>query len=101
MLAVASARLAAETPSPVAARLPQPPPQPSAGLANGSLEQTPFFDPFNLGGQFRARFVDQTYFAVPAPGQLQLISARTPPRAQTIFSCCALGSTSAIPPWTG
>src|SRR5512140_2261534 len=42
---------------------------PNAGLVNDWLrEQTPFFEPFDLGGQFRARYVYQTYFAVPGAG---------------------------------
>lgn len=69
ILAVTSTALAADSPDAVPATPPPTPPQPSAGLANDWLrEQTPFFDPFNLGGQFRARFVDQTYFAVPGAG---------------------------------
>lgn len=44
-------------------------PTPSVGLVNDWLrEQTPFFEPFDLGGQFRPRYVYQTYFAVPGAG---------------------------------
>ena len=69
MLALATAQLAAETPNAVPAAPPASLPQPSAGLANDWLrQQDPFFDAFNLGGQFRPRFVDQTYFAVPGAG---------------------------------
>ena len=32
------------------------------------MSRPTFFDPFDLGGQFRARYVDQTYFAVPGAG---------------------------------
>ena len=42
---------------------------PSAGLANDWLrQQDPVFNPFDLGGQFRARYVAQTYFAIPGAG---------------------------------
>ena len=83
MLALASAPLAAETPNPAPATPPASQPQPSAGLANDWLrEQTPFFDPFNLGGQFRPRFVDQTYFAVPGAGPTAVdFRANTPESA--------------------
>jgi hypothetical protein len=48
---------------------PPPPPGPSAGLVNDWLrQQSPVLTNFDLGGQFRARYVDQTYFAVPGGG---------------------------------
>jgi hypothetical protein len=57
----------ANPPPPAAA--PPAAPTPSAGLANDWLrEQSSVFNGFDLGGQFRARFVDQTYFAVPGAG---------------------------------
>ena len=38
----------------------------SAGLANDWLrDQSTIFDPFDIGGQFRARFEDRKHFAVP------------------------------------
>ncbi len=41
----------------------------SAGPSNDWLrEQDPVFNNFDLGGQFRARYVYQTYFAVPGGG---------------------------------
>src|SRR3974390_1550045 len=57
------------TPSPASATTAPPTAAPSAGVFNDWLrQQTSFFDPFDLGAQFRARFVDQTYFAVPGAG---------------------------------
>src|SRR5262249_2981558 len=42
---------------------------PSAGVFNDWLrQQSSFFDPLDLGAQFRARFVYQSYFAVPGAG---------------------------------
>jgi hypothetical protein len=44
-------------------------PKSSAGLLNDWLrEQSPSLDILDLGGQFRARYVYQTYFAVPGGG---------------------------------
>jgi hypothetical protein len=52
-----------------AAATPPPSPQASAGVFNDWLrEQNPLFSHFDLGAQFRVRFVDQTYFAVPGAG---------------------------------
>jgi hypothetical protein len=46
-----------------------PPPPPSAGLVNDWLRsQEAFFDPFDIGGQFRSRYIYQAYFAVPGAG---------------------------------
>src|SRR6516162_6593510 len=61
--------------APLAAQTSTPPPTPSstspvsAGVINDWLrEQNPILDPIDLGGQFRSRFVYQTYFAVPGAG---------------------------------
>ncbi|MSU34634.1 MAG: hypothetical protein EXS36_05905 [Pedosphaera sp.] len=44
-------------------------PSASAGLVNDWLrEQDTNFSSFELGGQFRMRYLDQTYFAVPGAG---------------------------------
>jgi hypothetical protein len=70
-LALTGASLVAQnapTDVPQAATPPSTPPT-GAGLVNDWLrEQTRLFGPFDLGGQFRARYVDQTYFAVPGTG---------------------------------
>jgi hypothetical protein len=70
LLAAGTTTLVAQTPNATVAT-PQPPPPPasSAGLFNDWLrQQSSLFDNFDLGAQFRARFVDQTYFAVPGAG---------------------------------
>src|ERR1039457_3211618 len=84
-LAVESVTISAQTTKPSvgppgAASSPSPA---SAGLVNDWLrEQTRSFDPFDLGGQFRARFVDQTYFAVPGAGPTAVeFRANTPASA--------------------
>jgi hypothetical protein len=46
-------------------------PAPSAGLMNDWLrEQSPVFDAWNIGGQFRSRFEHKESFAVPSAGQV-------------------------------
>ena len=84
-LAVESVTISAQTTKPSvgppgAASSPSPA---SAGLVNDWLrEQARSFDPFDLGGQFRARFVDQTYFAVPGAGATAVdFRANTPESA--------------------
>ncbi len=45
------------------------PPAPTAGVFNDWLrQQTAVFDPIDLGANFRARYVAQSYFAVPGAG---------------------------------
>jgi hypothetical protein len=45
------------------------PPAASAGVFNDWLrDQNPLFNHFDLGAQFRVRYVNQTYFAVPGAG---------------------------------
>ena len=84
-VAAGSVTISAQTTTPSAVSpgaVPSPPPA-SAGLVNDWLrEQTRFFGPFDLGGQFRARFVDQTYFAVPGAGPTAVdFRANTPESA--------------------
>ena len=73
LLALGLARVAvnAQTPTPATASAstnPTPPPV-SAGVFNDWLrQQDPLFNDFDFGAQFRPRFVDQTYFAVPGAG---------------------------------
>jgi hypothetical protein len=70
-LAMGSASLTAQVSGTgtAAASATTPPPAPSAGLVNDWLrQQSTVFTNFDLGGQFRARYVDQTYFAVPGGG---------------------------------
>src|ERR1041384_152040 len=85
MLALARASLADQTTSTgVSVATPSPlAPVSSAGLVNDCLrEQIPWFEPFDLGGQFRARFVEQTYFAVPGAGPTAVdFRASTPENA--------------------
>ena len=74
----------------------------SAGVVNDWLrEQNHFFNPFDLGGQFRARFVDQTYFAVPGAGPTAVDFRANTPRAPTISFCSAHAFTSVIRRRTG
>jgi hypothetical protein len=48
---------------------PAAPPPATAGVFNDWLrQQNTGFSPFDLGAQFRMRYVDQTYFAVPGAG---------------------------------
>jgi hypothetical protein len=71
LLALTGASLRAQTVAPQAITPPAAPPAPaaSAGLVNDWLRQeNAQWSPFDLGGQFRARFVDQSYFAVPGAG---------------------------------
>ncbi len=70
-LALTSISLNAQTSAPnsAAASTATDAPAASAGLSNDWLrQQNSLFQNFDLGGQFRARFVDQTYFAVPGAG---------------------------------
>ena len=51
------------------------PPAPSAGLLNDWLrEQSPFFNPWDLGGQFRARLEVKDY--IDTPGQAEQVAFR-------------------------
>src|SRR5215471_1391591 len=61
-------------------------PPASAGLFNDWLrEQTPVFNDFDLGGQFRPRFVYQTYFAVPGAGATAVDFRANTPQNQNDF----------------
>jgi hypothetical protein len=69
LLAVGIATVTAQTLNAPPPSAPSPAPAPSAGLFNDWLrQQDSLFNSFDLGAQFRARFVDQTYFAVPGAG---------------------------------
>jgi hypothetical protein len=71
VLMLATLSLDAQTPSPNAASVSAAPsaPPPNAGLFNDWLrQQNSVFTNFDLGAQFRARYVYQTYFAVPGAG---------------------------------
>jgi hypothetical protein len=73
-----------ETSTPASVTTTAPPaPPPSAGVFNDWLrQQDSFFNPFDLGAQFRARFVYQTYFAVPGAGPTAVdFRANTPENA--------------------
>ena len=73
VLALASAPLSAQTTNAVLVATnadlsapPPPAPAASAGIFNDWLRsRNPRFDDFDLGGQFRARYVYQSYFAIP------------------------------------
>jgi hypothetical protein len=70
-LTLAAAPLIAQTAPPTVATSSSPPTATaaSAGLLNDWLRQeNSFFTSFDLGAQFRARYVYQTYFAVPGAG---------------------------------
>src|SRR6516225_705631 len=71
-LSLTTMLLSAQTPAtntaPAATASTAPPPA-SAGLFNDWLrQQDSLFNHFDLGAQFRARYVYQTYFAVPGAG---------------------------------
>src|SRR6476620_10706736 len=73
--------LAAQTPNTaITAPIPPGPPAPGAGLFNDWLrEQNSLFETFDLGAQFRGRYVYQTYFAVPGGGSTAVdFRANTP-----------------------
>lgn len=58
----------------------------SAGLVNDWLrEQEPYFTHVDLGGQFRARYVDQTYFAVPSAGATAVDFRANTPQSENDF----------------
>lgn len=62
------------------------PPPPSAGLFNDWLrEQSSLFSDFDLGGQFRPRFVSQTYFAVPGAGATAVDFRGNTPQSENDF----------------
>jgi len=80
LLASFSLRAQTETPQQASAATAPAPPPPAAGVFNDWVrQQNSFFNGFDLGAQFRARFVDQTYFAVPGAGPTAVdFSANTP-----------------------
>lgn len=71
---------AASTPSSPSA------PGPSAGLVNDWLrEQNASLDSLDLGGQFRSRYVSQTYFAVPGAGATTVDFRANTPHSENDF----------------
>ncbi len=69
----------------VSARADNAPPA-SAGLVNDWLRnQNSLFDSFDLGGQFRPRFVSQTYFAVPGAGPTAVDFRANSPESENDF----------------
>src|SRR5215831_19008817 len=59
---------------------------PSAGLFNDWLrEQDSHFTNFDLGGQFRPRYVYQTYFAVPGAGPTAVDFRANTPESENDF----------------
>jgi hypothetical protein len=65
---------------------PPPPPPASAGLFNDWLrQQAPLFNDFDLGGQFRPRYVYQTYFAVPGAGATAVDFRANTPQSENDF----------------
>jgi len=59
---------------------------PSAGLANDWLrQQDSLFNPLDVGGQFRPRFVDQNYMAVPGAGGTAVDFRANTPQSQNDF----------------
>jgi hypothetical protein len=84
----ASFSLKAQTQTPDRANVATAPsaPTPTAGVFNDWLrQQSSFFNPFDLGVQFRARFVDQTYFAVPGAGPTAVDFRANTPENQNDF----------------
>jgi hypothetical protein len=86
-LGLSTACLLAQTPPPVSAEATtSPTPAPSAGLVNDWLrQQSSLFDNFDLGGQFRPRFVAQTYFAVPGGGPTAVDFRADTPHSENNF----------------
>src|SRR5262245_6903665 len=73
-----------QTPTPMASST--APAAPSAGLVNDWLrQQNPVFDNFDLGGQFRPRYVYQTYFAVPGAGPTAVDFRANTPESENDF----------------
>src|SRR5438067_13358806 len=67
--AFSGAALNAQTPTPIVGPAVTAAPHASVGSFNDWLRrQNPLFDDFDLGVQFRARYVYQTYFAIPGAG---------------------------------
>jgi hypothetical protein len=61
-------------------------PPASAGLFNDWLrQQDPLFNKFDLGAQFRARYIDQTYFAVPGAGATAVDFRANTPESENDF----------------
>lgn len=86
LLALASAAGLAQTPNTTPAAPPTTPSPPNAGLFNDWLrQQDSLFDNFDLGAQFRARYVDQTYFAVPGAGPTAVDFRANTPESQNDF----------------
>src|SRR5215469_10188879 len=82
LLALATGSLYAQNSTPGVANVSTAAPSPTAtaGVFNDWLrEQDPFFNQLDLGGQFRPRYVYQTYFAVPGAGPIAVdFRANTP-----------------------
>src|SRR5262249_25550359 len=58
----------------------------SAGLVNDWLRQeNRFFNDFDIGGQFRARYVYQAYFAIPGAGPTAVDFRATTPSTYNDF----------------
>jgi len=80
--------LSAQTPAANTATATAAPSQPpsSAGLFNDWLRtQDPLFNNFDLGAQFRARYVYQTYFAVPGAGATAVDFRANTPESENDF----------------
>lgn len=86
LLALASTSAWAQTPGGTATSAPTTRPPQSAGIFNDWLrQQDPIFGSFDLGAQFRARYVDQTYFAVPGAGATAVDFRANTPQSQNDF----------------
>ncbi|MFO1497236.1 MAG: alginate export family protein [Verrucomicrobiota bacterium] len=69
-----------------AAPAPSAPPAASAGLLNDWLRsQDSVFGPMDLGGQFRPRYVSQSYFAVPGGGPTAVDFRANSPHSENDF----------------
>jgi hypothetical protein len=84
---LAGVSLNGQTPAPPPmASLPAPPSPQSAGLVNDWLrQQNPIFTDLDLGGQFRPRYVYQTYFAVPGAGPTAVDFRANTPESENDF----------------
>ena len=86
LLALTGASATAQNSNPAVTSPPATSPPPSAGLFNDWLrQQDPVFDSFDLGAQFRARYVYQTYFAVPGGGPTAVDFRANTPESQNDF----------------
>src|SRR5690242_16212427 len=88
VLSLAAANVAAQTAATnaISTAAPDASKLASGGLGNDWLRaQNSAFDPLDLGGQFRPRYVGQSYFAVPGAGPTAVDFRADTPHSQNDF----------------